>query len=94
MHRVILLNGVAVLFARLSDSAENEDKSFVVGATGVVMATHIQVGDFEPKIQVNVVLLAPFESVVLFASGAGHDQELVVKAAYGVTVTGVLHVIH
>jgi len=94
MHRVILLNGVAVLFARLSDSAENEHKSFVVGAARVVMATHIQVGDLEPKIQVDVVLLAPLESVVLLASGASHDQELVIETADGVTVAGVLHVIH
>jgi len=94
VHRVILLNGVAVLFARLGDSAENEDKSFVIGAAGVVVAAHIEVGDLEPKIQVDVVLLAPLESVVLFASGASHNQELVIEAADGVTVTGVLHVVH
>jgi len=51
----------------LGNAAENEYESIVVGAAGVVMAADIKIGNFEPQIQVDVVLLAPLECVIILA---------------------------
>ena len=58
------------------------------------MTADVQVGDLEPEIKVDVVLLAALERFIILASGSSHDQELVVEAADRVSVTGVLHVVH
>lgn len=44
----------------------------------MIMSADVEVGDFEPKIEVNIVLLATLECFVILASRASHDQELVV----------------
>lgn len=58
------------------------------------MTTDVEVGDLEPEVKVDVVLLAPLERFVVFTARPRHDQELVVEAADGVTVTRVLHLVH
>ena len=91
---VVALDAVAVLFARLGNPAENEDEALVVSAGRVVMAADVQVGNFKPQIEINVVLLASFEGIIVFAARASNNLELVVEAAHGVTMAGVLHVVH
>jgi len=58
------------------------------------VTSNVQVGDFKPQIEVDVVLLAPLEGLIVLAARAGDDEELVVEAADRVAVAGVLHVIH
>lgn len=92
--RIVLFDRVAVLLAGLRDAAEDKDESVCEGARRVVVAAHVQVGDLEPQVQVDVVLLAALEGLVVFAPGASHDEELVVEAADCVAVAPVLHVVH
>ena len=58
------------------------------------MSADVEVGNFEPQIEVDIVLLTPLEGFVVLAAGARDDEEFVVEAAEGVAVTGVLHVVH
>ena len=81
MLGVILFDRVAVPLAGLRDAAENEDVALSVGAAGVVVAAYVQVRHFEPKVKVDVVLLAPLEGLVFFAARASDDKELVIEAA-------------
>ena len=58
------------------------------------MASHVQVGNFKPEVEVDVVLLASLVCSVIFAAGAGDDEELVVETADRVSVAGILEFIH
>lgn len=58
------------------------------------MAAYVQVGDLEPEIEIDVVLLAALESLVFFAARSSYDQELVIEAANRVTMASVLHIVH
>jgi len=58
------------------------------------VTSYVQVWDLKPQIEVDVVLLASLEGLVVLAAGAGDDEELVVEAADRVAVARVLHVIH
>ena len=60
----------------------------------MVVSADVHVWDFEPEIEVDVVLLASLEGLVILTPGAGHDEELVVEAANGVSVASILHIIH
>ena len=44
----------------------------------MVVAAHVQVGDLEPEIKIDVVLLATLESLVFFAARSSYNQELVI----------------
>ena len=66
--RVVPLNRVAVLLARLCNSAEDKDEALIVSAARVVVATDIHVGNLEPKVQIDVVLLAALECIIFLAS--------------------------
>ena len=92
--RVVPLYRVAVLLPRLGNATEDEDESVVVGAAGVVVSADVEVGDLEPQVKVDIVLLAPLEGFVVLAAGARDDEEFVVEAAEGVPVPRVLHVVH
>ena len=92
--RVVPLNRVAVLLPRLGNATENEDESVVIGAARVVVAADVEVGDLEPQVKVDIVLLAPLEGFVVLAARARDDEEFVVEAAEGVPVPRVLHVVH
>lgn len=48
--RVVALDWVTILFARLGDSAEDKDESVVVGTAGMVVSSDVEVWDLEPKI--------------------------------------------
>ena len=58
------------------------------------MAAYVQVGDLEPEIEIDVVLLAALESLVFFAARSSYDQELVIEAANRMTMASVLHIVH
>lgn len=58
------------------------------------MSAHVQIGDLEPQVKVDVVLFAPLERLVVLAARTRDDEELVAEAADGVTVARVLHVVH
>jgi len=58
------------------------------------VTSDVKVGYLEPEIKIDVVLLTALEGLVLLASGASHDQELVVQAADTVAMARILHVIH
>lgn len=60
----------------------------------MIVAADVQVGDFKPEIEIDVILLAALEGLVFFAARSSHDQELVIEAANGVTVARVLHIVH
>ena len=45
------------------------------------MPSNIEVRNFEPQIEVNIVLLAAAESFIFLAARPRHDQELVVETA-------------
>ena len=58
------------------------------------MPSDVEVRNFEPKIKVNVILLASLVGSVILAPGPSHDQELIVEAAHRVSVSGVLQLVH
>lgn len=60
----------------------------------MIMASHVEVWNFKPKIKVDVVLLASFVRSVILTTGTGNDKELVIQAANGVSVPGILEFIH
>ena len=47
----------------------------------MIMSADVEVGNFEPQIEVDIVLLTPLEGFVVLAAGAGDDEEFVVEAA-------------
>ena len=92
--RVVPLDRVAILLAGLGDAAEDEDEALVKGAARVVVPAYVQVRNFEPKVKVDVVLLASFEGIVLFTPRARHDEELVIQTGHCVAMPLILHVVH
>jgi hypothetical protein len=59
----------------------------------VVVSANIQTGKGKPHIHVDVVLLAPLKSLVIFASGSCDNKELVADIADGVAVASELHLV-
>ena len=47
----------------------------------MIMSADVEVGNFEPQIEVDIVLLAAAESFIFLAARPRHDQELVVETA-------------
>ena len=58
------------------------------------MTSNIQIGNFKPKIEVDVVLFASLVGSVIFTAGTSDNEELIVKTADGVSVAGILKFIH
>ena len=58
------------------------------------MSSNIQIRNFKPKIKVNIVLFTSLIGSIIFATGAGYYEELVVEAADGMSMAGIFEFIH
>ena len=60
----------------------------------MIVSTDVEVGDFEPKIEINVILFRTLVRFIVFAAGTSDNQELVVQTANRVTMARILHIVH
>ncbi len=74
---VISFNRVAVLLVLICDTAENVNKSVSQCAGGMVVSAAVQARDIEPKIKIDVILLARPVSILGVESGAGDNQKFI-----------------
>ena len=91
---IVAFNRVAVFATWLCNSAEDINKSVLECATGVVMSSNIEIRNFEPEIEVNIILFTPFISSIIFTSWSSDNKELVIKTADRVTMASIFELIH
>ena len=87
------LDGVDVLSGLVCDSAEDEHISVIHGAGAVVVSASIEVGNFEPQIDITVVHLTFELRLVFLFSRTSNNNELLAKPATGVAMSWMLHLI-
>ena len=92
--RIVALNRVTVLLSRLGNAAEDEDEAISVGTARVIVSTDVEIGDLEPQIKINVILLRTLVRFIIFATRTSDDQELVVQTAHRVAMASILHIVH
>lgn len=72
---------VYVFFGSIRDSTEDENEPVFEGTAGVVVTTLVQLWDFEPDIQIYVVLLALLVGSIILLSGSSDNDELIAQGA-------------
>ena len=60
----------------------------------MIVSTDVEIGDLEPQIKINVILLRTLVRFIIFATRTSDDQELVVQTAHRVAMASILHIVH
>lgn len=91
---IIPFNRVAILFVALSNAAENVDIAIIHRRGRVVVPANVELRYFEPQVQVDVVLFAPLECLVILKATPRDNQKFVVHGRHRMPMPLILHLIH
>lgn len=88
---IVSLDRVNIFLRRIGDTAKYINHSILERATGMIMSAFIQIWNIKPDINIAVILLTSYLSLIIFLSWTSDDNKLLTHWASWMAMSRVLH---